>query len=677
MASISHGHFLVRRSRLRLVPLRRCTSSLNQMRKSFRYDPLDIEANEIRVLTIEAVKKDASEQLHCSLSHQPLSSRLEYHGLSYAWRDNSLADNFSSDELGEEIVVNDSRMFVGQNLAAALRARRLHEFRSTPLWIDALCINQEDTKERNSQVLRMGEIYAQASLVTVWLGPERDNSAKALALIRWICEMSAKSEGWTREASSDVWIKDSSEFSNILKDDLVARDHTEEWQAVHSFLRRAWWKRMWIVQETVVARRILFFCGPQTLDPMHVARFFDILAGHAATYMPLLSQIEGIVLDYDTFSLARAYLRPSTWNNMPLLSALYRTGMALSTDPRDKIYSVLNLAYDGAKIVPSPDYSVSVEEVNKKLVISIVQKTKRLDVLSLASLPVYPRKLDMQFPSWVPDWTYRVTSTINSRIAAVSPVWADGSSRAVARFTDDGNTLIARGLVVDAVDGLARCGHGIEGAVPCPDLHQSNSRQSAYTGLGAINAIWRSLLANRVPLGTTHSEQLDSTNEVSDILSLFIQQCRYLSKKPLQEPLSSSHIPITFANWYHHNKGLFVGRRTINDWVNDPSFAGKIVMSEPVSFDYAFDFFDFSLGSHLQSWRFLTTMGGYVGLGPNTSQPGDKIVILLGCATPLILRNVQGHYELVGECYVHGIMHGEAMQDSLRTACEMVDLKIK
>ena len=81
--------------------------------------------------------------------------------------------------------------------------------------------------------------------------------------------------------------------------------------------------------------------------------------------------------------------------------------MALSTDPRDKIYSVLNLAYDGAKIVPNPDYLMSVEETYKQLVISLVKKTRRLDVLSLTSLPVYPRKLDISLPSWVPDWTYK------------------------------------------------------------------------------------------------------------------------------------------------------------------------------------------------------------------------------------------------------------------------------
>jgi hypothetical protein len=92
--------------------------------------------------------------------------------------------------------------------------------------------------------------------------------------------------------------------------------------------------------------------------------------------------------------------------------------MALCTDPRYKIFTVLNLAYDNARIFPSPNYTLSVDEVYKQLVISLIKESRRLDVLSLASLPAYPRHLDMPVPSWVPDWTFRVTSTVNSCVVA-------------------------------------------------------------------------------------------------------------------------------------------------------------------------------------------------------------------------------------------------------------------
>jgi hypothetical protein len=66
----------------------------------------------------------------------------------------------------------------------------------------------------------------------------------------------------------------------------------------------------------------MFFCESQTLDPQDLTQFLDALSKSAAMYMPRLSPIEGIVLDYDTFSLARAYLRPTIGSTIPFVSTL-------------------------------------------------------------------------------------------------------------------------------------------------------------------------------------------------------------------------------------------------------------------------------------------------------------------------------------------------------------------
>ena len=62
------------------------------------------------------------------------------------------------------------------------------------------------------------------------------------------------------------------------------------------------------------------------------------------------------------------------------------------------------------------------------------------------------------------------------------------------------------------------------------------------------------------------------------------------------------------------------------------------------------------------AWRRLvTTRGGYLGLVPAAARCGDVVAVLMGCDTPLVLRRRDGEYEVVGECYVHGIMHGEVI----------------
>jgi hypothetical protein len=59
----------------------------------------------------------------------------------------------------------------------------------------------------------------------------------------------------------------------------------------------------------------------------------------------------------------------------------------------------------------------------------------------------------------------------------------------------------------------------------------------------------------------------------------------------------------------------------------------------------------------------FVTPRGYIGVGPPTVQKGDKICILLGCDIPLIIRPIDNHYIVVGDCFVYGIMKGEVIKD--------------
>jgi hypothetical protein len=76
-----------------------------------------------------------------------------------------------------EILVNGHRFSVTVNLEAALRRLR---FDAAPrvMWIDAICVNQEDFEERRTQVLPIGDIYSAASQTVVWLGKETEESLR-------------------------------------------------------------------------------------------------------------------------------------------------------------------------------------------------------------------------------------------------------------------------------------------------------------------------------------------------------------------------------------------------------------------------------------------------------------------------------------------------------------------
>ena len=59
--------------------------------------------------------------------------------------------------------------------------------------------------------------------------------------------------------------------------------------------------------------------------------------------------------------------------------------------------------------------------------------------------------------------------------------------------------------------------------------------------------------------------------------------------------------------------------------------------------------------------RFFTTKDHYLGVGPDITWPDDKICIIPGCCAPFVIRPRGAHYELIGECYVAGLMDGEVL----------------
>ncbi|KAI6082888.1 HET-domain-containing protein [Hypoxylon rubiginosum] len=136
------------------------------------YAPFNRARREIRV--IELLPGADEQPVECALHTESLDAdvHVRYAALSYVWGD---------PQVTEDIVVNGRRLPVTANLASALwhfrkygfprrsRSEQTDEIRR--LWVDAVCINQHDTPEKNSQVHMMGSIYSGAAAVISWLGP--------------------------------------------------------------------------------------------------------------------------------------------------------------------------------------------------------------------------------------------------------------------------------------------------------------------------------------------------------------------------------------------------------------------------------------------------------------------------------------------------------------------------
>lgn len=134
------------------------------------YAPLSKERKEIRVVHLMP-EVDSEFDISCTFSVVSLGDKPEYRALSYTWGD-------AQDTL--PIILNRHRFQATRNLKAALR--RLRELDTgTPIWIDAICINQQDLEERTHQVQLMRDIYQSTAEVVVYLGEPLTLDNKTLA----------------------------------------------------------------------------------------------------------------------------------------------------------------------------------------------------------------------------------------------------------------------------------------------------------------------------------------------------------------------------------------------------------------------------------------------------------------------------------------------------------------
>jgi len=159
--------------------------NLGEQDHGYLYLPLDFATREIRILALDMTNGDIS----CSLEHVSLIEPGSYIALSYYW-------GGSSKEM--KICIGLSMVPVTYNLYSALHAiwRTRHKIVksvSQPIrvWVDAVCINQNDHQERSQQVCWMGQIYDKAEQVIAWVGPSKgmkmpSNSTKPLQdLLNW------------------------------------------------------------------------------------------------------------------------------------------------------------------------------------------------------------------------------------------------------------------------------------------------------------------------------------------------------------------------------------------------------------------------------------------------------------------------------------------------------------
>jgi len=204
-----------------------------------------------------------------------------------------------------------------------------------PIWIDALCINQADKQERQSQVGLMSRIYKGAQRIIVWLGKEDKYTAPALEYLR---RSKVTPEGLYNDSGFDTKMYHEANFTD------------EEYDSIFCFLaHRRWFSRLWTIQETVLARDIVFLCGMRkaSLETIFAGasalRFRNARAGLNPAYDDISEQAEWAV---NLFVVAN---RRYEWQQEDAkLDSIGTNALSFSnfqaTDLRDKVFGLIGIS---------------------------------------------------------------------------------------------------------------------------------------------------------------------------------------------------------------------------------------------------------------------------------------------------------------------------------------------
>lgn len=292
--------------------------------------PIEASKNYLPIRILNLFAGELGNSLKGELANRQDES---YEALSYHWGNDS--DPVPPLLIHEKGCVYQIRLT--RNLESALRHLR-HRSSLRRLWVDAICIDQEDNRDKGSQIPFMGRIYAEATNVCVWLGDPSADSQMAFDMVESISRI------------SDL-------------DQLIDEKYTDSWAAVFSLMKRDWFGRRWVVQEIAFAKSATVHCGRACAEWSEWTDIMTIFASRAEDISTLFQSARNCKYRFDFLGNVEAHganrlaqmgsrlFRKSDDGRKfePLLSleALVFTLSAFkATKPHDIIYAVLSLAGD-------------------------------------------------------------------------------------------------------------------------------------------------------------------------------------------------------------------------------------------------------------------------------------------------------------------------------------------
>ena len=666
------------------------------------YQYSDLSANEtLRLLHLGGSSRalsDGSRQTVCRLETFALDEAPEYRTLSYAWGCptwDELEDDIWTRSDFSWILDTDSgrrKLSIRRNLFDALKQISTHSKSDSWIWIDAICIDQDNLDERSKQVQIMGKIFSKCKRVLIWLGGlDPLDAAKMYSLH---VNLLPQIKSYVEENGEDSIVARSWTLNDL--DAAGMKVPIEHLQIFEKFLRNArWFSRVWTRQEIVLApqatvllahlnlpflamRNLSWFFGASTLlkhfvPNEHSEESRDIVRRtgmHPIWLLDALWTLGVVIRAPDDESCARS-LRVAGLSldlSSPFevfFHMLLQPGEA--TDPRDHCYAALGVAeHSGTPIGVTTDYHRTTARVFEDIT---VLGLKRLPRLALLGATRVGESRVTGLPSWVIDFSKPI-STLDPRIYEPS-LYLKSPSKIEIRESK----LVLEGARLWQISRTCRFSDVIQGPAALFSDKWVNLMNFLSLLLAVehhteecdvyeddpLEVLWRTVTMDDArKLGV---EQFNNEMFREALACTMLQFVDGRTKSGALDFGSVEKIRSMFpdselmpSTTYLQDLGRSFSRCNWPEQLPTREDIGRVRKAEASTQVFKL----MASRSFCSNSRCLyITEPGFVGIGPSTMRETDCVVWIKGACKLFILRPKGDEYTMVGETYVHGAMHGE------------------
>lgn len=632
----------------------------------------------IRLLVLHPGGREG--RLTCTLRQTRLSQAGEYEALSYCWG-KAPKRKLYINPASVASTAEGRYLLIPASLIPFLyrtRAHPLFKDKARVLWIDSVCINQNDSAEKETQIKYMRDIYMRAEHTIIWLGVGADRSGDALSYIH---KLGRKYAFHVDDEMNRVRDPDTEqERAYLAKLDVTVGDPMLE--AVFALLEREYFERAWIVQEAVVSPKAHIAVGEnsQTWLTFVCALFY-------------LLQVQSWIFEfYPSVQLSLVISLVQTkfhWNcdyDIPWWITLVSHRQARSGLPEDKIFALWGL---GCKkqltdLGVTPNYSQGVEKTYWHLGVCGLE-SGTAEVLHVPRICIEEEDSQkgiraLEIPSWVPDWRYTegtayplVTSEFGSK-PTPSPYRCSSDTTFSPFFQNtDPKTGLPRTLVLEGYT-IAQITHITSRSwkIPTYPRHQTLKFQAQVLQSNQHHIQdWESIL--RLP--GSHKRIYDPTGEPYFDAIYKVLSAGLIPKH--KEPLANKSFQ-AFESRQRFLRPILRAGLGSYLWIYIVVVFVERVLRRVIRYrNPEWDFRMLVSPMHNRKGARLKAKVGwgervdkeveFLALVPAQSEVGDEMVVCKGVGLPLVLRRKVGgkerRYEFLGDGYVYGAMEGQLWRE--------------